>query len=37
MRDGTGWSIVGVHVAQQRVGLVMSGAASMLEQAHKRL
>lgn len=36
VRDGTAWSIVGVHVAQ-RQGDIANGVASMLEQARKRL
>jgi protease YdgD len=36
MRDGTSWSIIGVHVAQ-RQGNIANGVASMLEQARKRL
>ena len=36
MRDGTGWSIIGVHVAQ-RQGDIANGVASMPEQARKRL
>jgi protease YdgD len=36
VRDGTGWSIAGVHVAQ-RQGDIANGVASMLEQARKRL
>ena len=36
VRDGTSWSIAGVHVAQ-RQGDIANGVASMLEQARKRL